>query len=139
MAETQNGDARVEIWKLVAPPTGIYNVVITFSADLLRYAAVGVITFTGVNQTDPLGSFAGNNATSNAASVVVPSATGDLVLGVLGCETCTSVTFTAPATQRWNHIAGGSNEIGAGATSAGASPNTTIAATLGSSDHWATQ
>jgi RHS repeat-associated protein len=56
---------------------------------------------------------------------------------VLGCETCTSVTFTAPAAQRWNVIAGGDNEIGAGATIAGASPNTTIAATLGSSDHWA--
>jgi RHS repeat-associated protein len=47
------------------------------------------------------------------------------------------VSFTSPAAQRWNVSAGSGNVIGAGATIAGASPNTTIAATLGSSDHWA--
>ena len=123
---------------MVAPPTGTHDVVITFSADLYRYAVAGVITFSGVNQTTPLGSFAGNFATSNAASVTIPAATNDLALGVISCETCTSVTFVSPAVERWNLAAGsGNNEFGAGATDAGASPQTTISASLGSSDHWA--
>jgi hypothetical protein len=77
-SETQNDDARVELWKLVAPATGTHNVVVTFSANLQRYAVVGVITFTGVNQTSPLGTFAGNNATNNAASVTATYVTGDI-------------------------------------------------------------
>ena len=92
-SETRADDARVEIWELVAPPVGTYDVVISFSATLLRYAVAGVTTFTGVDQTDPLGLFVGNNATSNAANLTVPSAAGELVLGVFSCETCTSVTF----------------------------------------------
>ena len=58
-SETRADDARVEIWELVAPPVGTYDVVITFSATLLRYAVAGVTTFTGVDQTDPLGPFVG--------------------------------------------------------------------------------
>ena len=136
-SETQSDDARVEIWKLVDPPTGTNNVVITFSADLIRYAVAGVITFTGVDQTDPLGTFAGNNATSNSANVTVPSASGELVLGVFSCETCNSVTFSLPADEQWNFIAGNGNEIGSGSTIESASPQVTINASLGTSDHWA--
>jgi len=136
-SETQSDDARVEIWKLVDPPTGTHNVVITFSADLKRYAVGGVITFTGVDQTDPLGTFAGNNATSSSASVTVPSAIGELVLGVFSCETCRSVIFSLPADEQWNLSAGGGNEIGAGSIVDGVNPQLTISASLGKRDHWA--
>lgn len=136
-SETQSDDARVEIWMLVDPPTGTHNVVITFSADLKRYAVGGVITFTGVDQTDPLGTFAGNNATSSSASVTVPSAIGELVLGVFSCETCRSVIFSLPADEQWNLLAGGGNEIGAGSIVDGVNPQLTISASLGKSDHWA--
>jgi hypothetical protein len=136
-SQTQSDDASVEIWKLVAPPTGTYDVVINFSANLKRHAVAGVITFTGVDQTDPLGTFAGNNATSNSASVTVPSAPDELVLGVFSCETCRSVNFSSPADEWWNLSVGGGNEIGAGATVEGASPQVTINASLGKRDHWA--
>ena len=66
-------DARIEIWSLVAPDTGTNDVVITFSAPLLQEAVSGVMTFTGVHQTTPLGTFAsvgGDDSTS--ASVAVP-------------------------------------------------------------------
>jgi hypothetical protein len=136
-SETQSDDARVEIWKLVNPPTGTYDVQITFNADLRRYAVGGVITFTGVDQSDPLGTFVGNNATSNSANVTVPSAVGELVLSVFSCETCTSVTFSPPGVQHWNISAGSGNEFGAGSSIEGASPQATIFAYLGTSDHWA--
>ena len=94
-------DSRVEIWKRVAPPTGTHDVVITFSADLLFQAVGGVITFTGVDPIDPLGAFAGDYADSSAASLTVPSASGELVLGVFSCEKCNSVAFTSPVVEQW--------------------------------------
>ena len=136
--ETQTDDARVEIWQLLNPPVGTHDVVIAFSADLKRNAVAGAITFTDVDQTNPLGTFAGNNATSNSASVTVPSATNALVLAVFSCETCTSITVTSPALEQWNLMAGkGIREIGAGATHADGNSQVTVSASLGSSDHWA--
>ena len=81
-SETQSDDARVEIWKLVAPPTGTHDVDISFSTALRHNAVAGVVTLTGVDQSDPLGAFVGNNATSSSASLSVPSGANDLVLGV---------------------------------------------------------
>jgi hypothetical protein len=136
-SETQSDDARVEIWKMVDPPIGTYDVVITFSRDLKRHAVVGVITFTGVDQITPLGEFAGSNATSSSVSVIVPSESDALILSVFSCETCRSVSFSSPADEWWNLSVGGGNEIGAGATVEGASPQVTISASLGKRDHWA--
>jgi hypothetical protein len=136
-SEIRADDARVEIWQLVDPPVGTHDVVITFSATVTRHAVAGVTTFTGGDQTDPLGAFAGNNATSNSANLTVPSASGELVLGVLSCETCTSVTFAPPADEQWNLIAGNGVEIGSGLTVEGAGAGVTINASLGTSDYWA--
>jgi hypothetical protein len=104
---TDADDAVVEIWQLTEAgglPTGTYDVVITFSTALTREGVAGVVTFTGVDQTTPLGTFAsgtGNN--SGPASFVVSSAAGELVLGVVSAENAVrSVTADAPATQRWN-------------------------------------
>jgi hypothetical protein len=130
-------DSRVEIWKLVDPPIGTQELLITFSADLLRYAVIGAVTLTGVDRVDPLGSFASSYADSASASVAVPSAPGELVLAVFSCETCTSMSFTPPAVGRWGLVAGGGNTIGAGASVDGDAAQLTLSASLGSSDHWA--
>ena len=135
-AHEQSDDARVEIWALVAPAEGTADVVVTYSAPLLQQAVVGVSTFTGVDQVTPLGPFAGTDATSPAASVTAPSAADDLVLVVASCETCGSITFDPPAVEHWNVIEGGGKQIGAGSISDGASPDVTVQATLGASDHW---
>ena len=128
--------SRVEIWKLVSPPEGSADVVITFSADLRRAAVAGVITFTGVNQADPLGAFAETYGDTNSPSLAVPSGSDELVLGVFACETCTSVSFLSPGVEQWN-LNVSSNTFGAAETYEGASPDVTLSATLGSSDHWA--
>jgi hypothetical protein len=129
-------DSRVEIWKLVSPSEGTADVVITFSADLRRYAAAGVITFTGVDQTDPLGTFAEEYGDNSAPILSIPSATNELILDVFACETCSSVSFPSPGVEQWN-LNASSNTFGAAATYEGASPEVTLSASLGKGDHWA--
>ncbi|MDX1404915.1 MAG: DUF6701 domain-containing protein, partial [Woeseiaceae bacterium] len=138
---TQSNDAHIEIWQLTESgglPTGTHDVVITFSGSLTRPAVGGVMTFTGVDQSTPLGTFAGANGTSTAPSVNVSSVVGELVFAVLSAEDTSSVTTDAPATERWNvSIAGGGNtEWGAGATDDGAA-SVDMSWTLGTSDYWA--
>ncbi len=130
-------DARIEIWRLVAPATGTHNVVVTFNQSLQRQAIAGVITFTGVDQLAPLGTFAGANGTSGSASVDVPSAVDEVVFGVVAAETPGSLAPGAGQTEHWNIIVGGGGRTaGAGSTEPGAGTVTT-SWTLGSADHWA--
>jgi hypothetical protein len=135
--ETQTDDARVELWKLVAPAIGSHDVVVTFNTDLLRQAVVGVVTLSGVDQADPFGTFTSTNDTSGTASVTVDSSTDELVLAVFSCETCTSLTALSPAAEHWNRIAGSGKQIGSGATQPGGISPVTISTQLGAADHWA--
>jgi hypothetical protein len=134
---TYSNDARAEIWRLVAPDIGTHDVVITFS-DYLDYGAVaGVMTFTGVNQTTPLGTFVGANGSSaGPATVDVSSATNELVFDTVSCETCTSLTVGAGQTERWNLSQSGLYAMGAGSTEPGAA-TVTMSWALGSADYWA--
>ena len=135
-------DARVEIWYLTSPPSGTYNVVITFSAPLGRAAVAGVMTFTGVNQSTPLGTFASASLQCSAPcadpSVNVTSAVNELVFDTVACETCTTLTVGAGQTQRWNlaPLDGPRPSPGAGSTESGAA-TVTMSWTMGTDDHWA--
>jgi CSLREA domain-containing protein len=135
-------DARVEIWRLIAPPSGTYDVVITFSAPLSRAAVAGVMTFTGVHQTTPLGAFASASLQCMAPcadpSVNVASGVNELVFDTVACETCTSVTAGPGQTQAWNLsvLDGPRPDLGAGSTEPGAA-SVTMSWTQGTDDHWA--
>jgi len=128
---------------LLAPPTGTYNVVITFSAPLRRAATAGVMTFTGVHQTTPLGTFASDfrqaPLITDPPTVNVTSAANELVFDTVACETCTSHTVGAGQTQRWNLIetSGYPQTLGAGSTEPGAAGSVTMSWTQGTADHWA--
>lgn len=134
----QVDDARVEIWSLVPPPTGTYDVVITFSAQLTRSATAGVMTFTGVHQTTPLGTFVSAKAPTDPgpATVNVSSAANELVFDTVACESCTSLTVGSGQTQRWNLVVENGQTRGAGSTEPGAA-TVTMSWTLGTADHWA--
>jgi cellulose synthase/poly-beta-1,6-N-acetylglucosamine synthase-like glycosyltransferase len=139
-AIANDDDARVEIWSRVAPSAGTGNVVISFSGALQQGAVAGVTTFTGVNQSTPLGTFTpatGNN--SSPATVDVPSAAGELVFGVV-CTEYEPVTTDPSQTERWNlRLTGTVGETnGAASTEAGAAPSVTTSWTLDPSyNHWA--
>jgi hypothetical protein len=147
-AVAQDDDARVEIWRMIAPPTGTYNVVVNFAngespgSGLRRGAIIGVMTFTNVDQTTPLGTFASNKSSSGTSgSVSVSSATNELVLGVVSYENDDDTQGVTPAggqTERWNNkvTEGSITTSGAGSTKAGAS-SVTISYTFPYSNHWA--
>ncbi len=70
---------RSEIWKLVNPPSGSSNAVISLSST--NPVTATVITYTGVDQATPLGtSVTGGSGKGNAFSLNVASATNDLVV-----------------------------------------------------------
>ena len=96
-----NDDARVEIWRLTAPATGTHNVIVTFSATLLQEAMAGVMTFTGVDQSTPLGPFASNENDPSPATVAVTSAVNEFVFGVV-CTEYGAITTDSGQTERWN-------------------------------------
>jgi hypothetical protein len=132
---TNSDDARIEIWRLIAPDTGTYDVVVTFSADLLQEGFAGVVTFTGVDQTTPLGTFASAAADGITATVDVSSATGELVFDTVATEYPSSISVGAGQTERWNIVL--TSSIGAGSTEPGAGTVTMSWTLEAAGDHWA--
>lgn len=120
---------RTYIYRLLNPPFGSNNVVVTLAAARPVYA--GVTTFTGVDQTTPLGTFvstsagdvsgAGGGGTS--ATLNVSSAANELVFDVIGIDRESGDNVSPVAgtgqTARWTDnssgfVAGGSStEAGA--------------------------
>ena len=110
--EIGNGNAKIHIYELVNPPSGAANVVVNFSAAPDKGAVVAVTTFTGVNQTTPLGTFVSAQANSTNPTVSVTSASGELVFDVVTIRNQT-LTVGSGQTQRWN-LDSGSETTGGG-------------------------
>ena len=104
LGTAQTSDFRTRIYRLTAPASGTANVVVTFSARPLKGAIATVSTYSGVNQTTPLGTLAAASGDSTTPSVAVTSVSGDLVHDVLATETG-SGTITAGAGQTQNGTA----------------------------------
>jgi prepilin-type N-terminal cleavage/methylation domain-containing protein len=115
-------DARHEIWKLVNPDSGTFDVVINFSAALDNGAVAGVMTFTGVDQGDPYRPYDYAEGTDNTGGTLnVVSAQGELVYAVASAEYY-SLTASTGQTEHWNISHSGADTNGAGGTATGASP-----------------
>jgi uncharacterized repeat protein (TIGR01451 family) len=128
---------RTEMWYLVAPPSGTADVIINMSAA--KRVVGTAISFTGVNQTTPLGTFVGATAQSTAASVTVTSAPGDLVLDtVTASGDANTMTVNASQAQKWNTVSGtggASDALSGGSTEPGAA-SVVMSWTLGASKPW---
>ncbi|MCP3937977.1 MAG: DUF4347 domain-containing protein, partial [Actinomycetia bacterium] len=111
--------ARVEIWSLVAPVTGTHNVVVNLTGASHEGATIGVMTFTGVDQSTPLGGFASAGGDSGSPSATVSSATDEIVFGVAAFDDSADWDFTAGAgqTEQWELFQDKAN--GTGTTEAG--------------------
>jgi len=121
-----SNDAMMYIYSLVAPNPGTADVVINFTSALDDGAIAGVMTFTGVHQTTPLGTFVSAIGDDTAtASVDIPSAAEELVLGVVTCEYDPISTAESGQDIRWNTSTTNGN-YGAGGTDSGASPTVTM-------------
>ena len=122
--ENSGGKARVEIWQLVAPAIGTHDVVVNLSGTSHKGVAVGVMTFTGINQTNPTLAFSANSGNSTTASTTVASATDDVVFAIVQSHKGLSATPGAGQTEYWDIVvdnADGSGTLAAGALSVSAS------------------
>ena len=126
-----SGDfSRSEIWYLANPNTGTNNIVVTLSGGN-DWIEAGAMSFTGVNQTTPLGAFASNSGTSGtSASVNVSSATGDIVIDTLTFWNASlDATKGASQTLRWTVSSDGSWK-GRGSTASGGNSVTAMSWTI---------
>ena len=122
---TNSTNARVELWRLIAPATGAHNIIVTLSAAA-RFVA-GAASFTGVSQTPALalgGYFSATGNTPTPTVTVDSVAEGQLVIDTIANNNLANATAApcvgAGQTQRWsdrttNNVAG-NNTPGAGST-----------------------
>ncbi|HKV78413.1 MAG TPA: C25 family cysteine peptidase [Candidatus Sulfotelmatobacter sp.] len=96
---------RVEMWSLLAPATGTFNVVVSVNIPAAVNIGVvaGVTTFTGVDQTVPLGTFvSANGAAGTSSQLDVPSVINGMILDTLAIEGDRGATVPGPQVSRWN-------------------------------------
>ena len=144
-AHNDAGDTRrVEMWYLLAPASGNnLTVGVTVSVPTAGATVGGVAaatTFTGVDQTVPLGTFVSNDGAAGAYSQVdVPSVVNGRVLDALATGGDQTVTVPGPQVTQWNLNSGGTLAQGAasstGTTSAGA-PSVPMSETFSGTSNW---
>ena len=133
--DISTSEGRIHLYKMVNPPSGTANVVVTFNSNPDKGAIIGIVTFTGVDQTTPLGAFASTTGNSINPSLTLTSAVGELVLDVAAIKNEELVGLGSGQTQRWNRDSN-SDIIGGGSTKLGAA-STTMTWTATDSDNWA--
>ncbi len=128
-------DGRIELWSLVDPPTGTADVTIELS-NASSSVVAGIMSFTGADPIAPLGAPSMMRGTSGDPTVVVTSATDELVLGVVMWSGDYSTLSPAAGQQpRWNENA--PVMIGAGSTAPGAATVTMAWTVVGAyDDYW---
>ncbi len=131
--QSSGGDPRADIWYMVNPQQGTYNIVVT-SADANK-RRTGVVSFNGVNQSTPISGHVTSEGSSGTPSLIVASDTGDLVMAVVA-SLASSLTNAGGQTSLWNSgMEGGSDKPGAAATKTGVAGNVTVSWT--GSEKWA--
>ncbi|MCL4836198.1 MAG: DUF11 domain-containing protein, partial [Caldilineaceae bacterium] len=131
-----SGEAHAQLWQLVNPLSGTASVQIAVTgAGSSDAFVVGVSTFTGVNQSTPLGSVATSNDGTSPSNIAVPSATGDLVFAVIALDDARLITPSTTGGQvtRWNEISGVSASdgiAGAASTKPGGPASVTLSWTI---------
>jgi hypothetical protein len=95
---------RVYIYRLIAPLTGSNTLALTWSGALSQGAVVGAITYNGVNQSTPTGTFASSSGNNTTPSVTVTGATGRVMFGVVSGQTTSAYNVTNGGTQLWSSM-----------------------------------
>lgn len=129
-------DRRVEMWRLINPPIGTANVVVTFSSS--AKAVIGAASFFGVNTTTPNGAFTSNEGKTNLATVNVASGADELVIDCMAVQgNAATATVGAGQTQIWNDYSrnNGGAVVGTASTEPGAGA-VTMSWNLSSVDYW---
>ncbi|TMP99231.1 MAG: hypothetical protein E6K99_05470, partial [Thaumarchaeota archaeon] len=137
VADTQKPTG--SIWYLVNPPSGTASVVVTSTPS--KGAIVGVISFTGVDQSTPIPTTATNdnaNGRTSPATVSITNANANSwVMDLVGSGHIGGFTNGASTTTQWN-LDSGSTNAGASSTTGPLSPSTVtnFSWTLPTPDAW---
>ena len=128
---------RTAIYYLVAPAASTTaDVVVTFSSSVS--AVAGAVTFRGVSQGCPVGTFLGATGNSGTASVSPATTPGDLVFDtVVAGNTTLTLPDGSNQTSQWNALQG-TTVRGAASTETATGTPTQMSWTLGASGYWAT-
>jgi hypothetical protein len=126
-AQANGNQTRVELWYLLNPPTGNLSVNVTLAPGNKVRMVGGSVSFTGVNQTTPLGSSNFNSGGGATASVSVTTTVNNAWIMDTVASTSNLTMTPAPAgrTQHWNRHSGGnpgSRVYGGGSTFGPQSP-----------------
>src|SRR2546425_1016896 len=136
-AETQKPTG--SIWYLVNPPSGTASVVVTSSPS--KGAIIGVISFTGVDQSTPIPTTATNdnaNGRTSPATVSITNANANAwVMDLVASGHIGGFTNGASTTTQWN-LDSASTNAGASSTTGPLSPSTVtnFSWTLPTPDAW---
>ena len=124
---TSTARPRSEIWMLANPPSGTANLIVKYNRASTNLN-VGIVTFTNVNQTTPIGYMAATNARTSrtapqVASVRVNSDVNSLVFATMASDRANSSTSYTTSTangqvERWKTTT--TNIVGCGSTEPGA-------------------
>ena len=132
---------RVEIWSLLNPASGP-NIPIVVSVTVRAGRTVGVVagatTFTGVDQTVPLGTFVSANGANGANSQLdVPSVVNGMVLDTLAIGGAQTATIPPWQTPQWNLASGGggTDVTGSGSSRPG-NPSLPFSETFSANSNW---
>jgi uncharacterized repeat protein (TIGR01451 family) len=136
---------RVEMWYLLAPPTGNNNVVVSVDIPVTQTVGVvaGAVTFTGVDQTVPLGSFvSADGAAAGYSELDVPSVVNGMVLDTLAIGGPETSTIPGPQVSEWNLATSNGAKTdppdvtGSGSARSGA-PSVPLSETFSANSNWA--
>lgn len=127
---------RSEQWQLVAPAMGTNDVAIALS-EPGRTVHGGALLFTGVDQTTPVRASMTGRGANTGATVVVPSAIGDLVVSSVGQGGSINEPGAGQAPAFLQNATSSNTLDNSGASAApGAAPVTAMDWIFGSSDEW---
>jgi uncharacterized repeat protein (TIGR01451 family) len=133
---------RVEMWSLLSPAAGTFNVVVSVNipgAVNVRVGVVaGAVTFTGVNQAVPTGTFLGaDGAAGTASSLTVPSVLNGMVFDTLAVAGADTVTVPGAQVSLWNRRSGGNAyDVRSTGSEAPGSPSVTMTETFSAASNW---
>lgn len=121
-----------ELWYLVGPPAGTFDVVTTFSA--VSDAAMRIISYSDVNQGTPFGPIATGNVNDASPTTTVVSAGGELVVDHVASAVLLSATAGGGQVERGKLLdAGGASVFGSEKIGAA---SVIMSWTLDAARHW---
>jgi uncharacterized repeat protein (TIGR01451 family) len=134
---------RVEMWYLLNPVSGANSIVVSVNIPVAQTVGIvaGATTFTGVDQTVPLGSFVSTDGANGANSQLnVPSVVNGMVLDTLAIGGNQNVTtISGPQVQQWNLATGGNDppDVTATGSSRAGAPSVPLSEIFSGNSNWA--